>query len=322
MTWQSTQQDKAQGKNEPQRSQQDEIPPISSGRTTRQSARQMKNKPAEQAPAPEDTPAKPHAPNPTIAPAIQTLPSPFTARDFPKALLGLLTKKKTWLATHTPSFPIPHTPALQTVLSSTLIFVQEEAGTAVCISPAGLLLTCAHCVAETPTELDLSQPLWLLFSSGLAVRAHCISWDAKRDLALLRITAAQSSTPTFPYTPLPQGPPRLHAHLICVGQPGGEDLESALPGAKTGYDVVHVSTGRFRGYAAGQDKQDNAEIGALKHNCWTYWGHSGAPLVEVEKGNLVGLHSSWDDQTGMRRGIGIEAIVAFIDEAIGLANLV
>lgn len=59
--------------------------------------------------------------------------------------------------------------------------------------------------------------------------------------------------------------------------------------------------------------QDNSEIGALMHDCWTYWGHSGAPLVEVRSGLLVGLHSSWDEDTDMRRGIGGEAIGAFLE---------
>lgn len=50
------------------------------------------------------------------------------------------------------------------------------------------------------------------------------------------------------------------------------------------------------------------------HDCWTYWGHSGAPILEVNKGTLVGLHSSWDEETGMRRGVGGVAIVAFLDK--------
>jgi len=52
--------------------------------------------------------------------------------------------------------------------------------------------------------------------------------------------------------------------------------------------VLHISTGLSRGYASGQDAQDNLEIGALTHDCWTYWGHSGAPLVETSTGCLVG----------------------------------
>ncbi|KAK6207744.1 AT hook domain-containing protein [Colletotrichum tabaci] len=230
-------------------------------------------------------------------------------------------------------------------LMATLVFAQEEAGTAVCISPDGLLLTCAHCLAETADAFNPSRSHWLLFASCQVVEARALAWDARRDLALLRIVASQppppsstpSSTPSsssrttksktittatpeepppaFPFiTPSPNPPP-LKARLVCVGHPGSEDLEAATPGASTGYDVLHLSTGTFRGLAGGgQDPQDNSEIGALMHTCWTYWGHSGAPLVDRRTGTLVGLHSSWDDETGMRRGVALEAIVEFLEE--------
>ncbi|GJC96103.1 AT hook domain-containing protein [Colletotrichum higginsianum] len=224
-------------------------------------------------------------------------------------------------------------------LMATLVFAQEEAGTAVCISPDGLLLTCAHCLAETADAFDPSRSHWLLFASCQAVEARALAWDARRDLALLRIVASQPPPPSsssssrttksktittatpeepppaFPFiTPSPNPPP-LKARLVCVGHPGSEDLEAATPGASTGYDVLHLSTGTFRGLAGGgQDPQDNSEIGALMHTCWTYWGHSGAPLVDRRTGTLVGLHSSWDDETGMRRGVALEAIVEFLEE--------
>ncbi|GKT49858.1 uncharacterized protein ColSpa_10039 [Colletotrichum spaethianum] len=207
---------------------------------------------------------------------------------------------------------------------ATLVFAQEEAGTAVCISPDGILLTCSHCIAETADEFDSFRSHWLLFASGQVVEARPLAWDAKRDLALLKIVAAQpapslsstiaTSPPMFPFiTPSPTPPP-LQTRLICVGHPGSEDLEAASPGTRTDYDVLHLSTGTFRGCAEGQDLQDNSEIGALMHTCWTYWGHSGAPLIERRTGRLIGLHSSWDDETGMRRGVAWEAILGFLEE--------
>lgn len=204
-------------------------------------------------------------------------------------------------------------------LASTLVFAQEEAGTAVCVSPTGLLLTCSHCVAETVEDFDSKQEHWLLFASGLAVRTVCVAWDSRRDLALLRITAAQRPPVSgdmegqvFPFVVAAESPPPVDTNIVCIGHPGSEDLEVDRPGVQTDYDVLHMSTGSFRGYADGQDRQNNEEIGALKHDCWTYWGHSGAPLFEKKTGELVGLHSSWDDTTGMRRGIGLEAINAFL----------
>ncbi|KAH9230542.1 hypothetical protein K456DRAFT_1898120 [Colletotrichum gloeosporioides 23] len=212
---------------------------------------------------------------------------------------------------------------LSSSVMATLVFAQEEAGTAVCISPDGLLLTCSHCIAETADDFDVTQSHWLLFASGHAVEAKPLAWNAKRDLALLKIVAAQespsisSASPAasqFPFITTAVSTPPLKSRLICVGHPGSEDFEASEPGVKTGYDVLHLSTGTFRGCAKGQDVQDNSEIGALMHTCWTYWGHSGAPLIDRKSGKLIGLHSSWDDETGMRRGVALEAIQGFLAE--------
>ena len=215
---------------------------------------------------------------------------------------------------------------------ATLVFAQREAGTAVCVSRHGLLLTCSHCVAEDPEEMSTMRGKWLLFASGQAVYAECVAWDPRRDLALLQIIEAQpqpqalpnrgntvtASHPSVPFVPIAEVPPRLRTGLTCIGHPGNEDLEASKPGRKTGYDVLHISTGLFRGDNPGQDPQDNSEIGALRHDSWTYWGHSGAPLVEQATGRLIGLHSSWDETTGMRRGVPLDAIKQFLDEYTGL----
>ncbi|KAB5535353.1 trypsin-like cysteine/serine peptidase domain-containing protein [Coniochaeta sp. 2T2.1] len=220
----------------------------------------------------------------------------------------------------------------QASVQATLVFAQEEAGTAVCVSRGGLLLTCAHCVSDNNDDDDEERPpdpeqlYWLLFASGRVVAARCVGWDGRRDLALLRVVAAQAQlddarTPDdaqarflFAEVQAAAAGPSPGDKLICVGHPGSEDLEADEPGRKTGYDVLHLSTGTFRGYAVGQDRQDNSEIGALQHDCWTYWGHSGAPLFDRRSGKLVGLHSSWDEETAMRRGVGLEAVVAFLEE--------
>jgi S1-C subfamily serine protease len=216
---------------------------------------------------------------------------------------------------------------------ATLVFAQHEAGTAVCISASGLVLTCAHCVAESPEEYAAAKPTWLVFSSGRVVRAQCVAWDQRRDLALLRITAADrlagqaeaSSPMTFPFadianqTPLFAPGNKQTTRLICIGHPGSEDLEAADSSQPvlTDYDVLHVSRGYYHGLASDQDVQDNSEIGALQHDCWTYWGHSGAPLIDAKSGEVVGLHSSWDDETGMRRGVAWEALHEFMEEWCG-----
>ncbi|KAK6846358.1 AT hook domain-containing protein [Apiospora arundinis] len=208
---------------------------------------------------------------------------------------------------------------------------QEEAGTAVCIADEGLLLTCSHCCAdEAGNRPGKSKLHWLIFSSGRVVGAKCIAWDAKRDLALLRITKAQRHSYKgvsqladyqFPSVKVATEHIAVGSRMMCIGHPGSEDLEAEEAGIETGYDVLHASAGRFRGHAEGQDVQDNSEIGALMHDCWTYWGHSGAPLLAWATGQLVGLHSSWDDQTAMRRGVALEATREFLKEH-GFAHLI
>jgi S1-C subfamily serine protease len=223
--------------------------------------------------------------------------------------------------------PTPSSATLTAAARATLVFAQHEAGTAVCISPSGLILTCAHCVADTAEEYAAGKPHWLLFSSGQVVRAKCVAWDSRRDLALLRTTAAEKtprsppSTSSFPFATISRQPPLIPrkkqaTRLLCIGHPGSEDLEAPESSTvtATNYDVLHVSYGHYHGLASVQDVQDNSEIGALQHDCWTYWGHSGAPLIDAESGEVIGLHSSWDDETGMRRGVAWEALKAFLEE--------
>ncbi|KAK3063755.1 hypothetical protein LTS18_012994 [Coniosporium uncinatum] len=261
---------------------------------------------------------------------MQSLPPLLTSKltGLSKRDLTLLNKKQRLLrATNVQaSTKQPH---LTQAIAATLVFAQHAAGTAVCVSAEGVLLTCAHCVAENEEALDSEggRTKWLLFASGQVVRAECTAWDPKCDLALLTITATQAPTTheagsssthgsnhiVYPFVELAERSPAVKTPLVCIGHPGSEDLETSKAGVKTGYDVLHVSEGLFRGHAPDQDLHDNSDIGALMHDCWTYWGHSGAPLVERKTGRLVGLHSSWDDETGMRRGIAWETIGEFLN---------
>lgn len=249
----------------------------------------------------------------------------------------LLRRKQAWLAEYSITVP-RHFEKHKQAVEATLVFAQEEAGTAICISPEGLILTCSHCIAETEDEWEESKVHWLLFRSGRAVGAKCVAWDPRRDLALLQVVAAQPSSSliapagqpvpnlddkkvgggtmhAFPHAAVATSPPPVDSRVVCVGHPGSEDLEASQPGIKTNYDVLHVSTGCFRGSTG--DLQDNSVIGALMHDAWTYWGHSGAPLFGRSSGLLIGLHSSWDDETGMRHGIPLEAIRQFMEENRG-----
>ncbi|KAJ6622317.1 trypsin-like cysteine/serine peptidase domain-containing protein [Mycena sp. CBHHK59/15] len=204
---------------------------------------------------------------------------------------------------------------MRTALEASLIFAQYEAGSAVCVDPAGWVLTCAHCFGDTEEEYRRSpKRRWLLFYTGLAVQVECRAWDLVRDLALLKIIAVESAgdVPAFQFLLPSTRAPAKGTRIVCIGQPGQDDLESTSA-RRTKYHLVEVSAGVFRGMVPGADPQDNSEIGTLRHDAWTYWGHSGAPLINVADGTLVGLHSSWDDQTSMRHGVPHAAIQAFLE---------
>ncbi|RGP61431.1 at hook domain-containing protein [Fusarium sporotrichioides] len=286
-------------------------------RQTRSSTRQALSSiasPSKRDQSPESSSKKPQIgliPSDTF---ISRIPLPSEDRD-------ILVSKRDWLTSHTVSLPQD---VLQSVnlnpttyfnpVGATYVFAQAHAGTAVCISPDGVLLTCAHCIADKPSELTTKPWHVLISSSGNIVFTKVISWDPVRDLALLLIDRAQSTHRPFPHIRIASSPPNFNSKLLCVGHPGSDDLEAEDSDAETGYDTLVLSEGAFRGLAEDQDPQDNSGIGALRHNCWTYWGHSGAGLFDRTTGSLVGVHSSWDEKTGMRRGVPLEAVVAFLEE--------
>lgn len=213
---------------------------------------------------------------------------------------------------------------LRTALEASLIFAQYEAGTAVCIDKAGWVLTCSHCFGDTEEEWRAERRKWLLFYTGLAVQVECRAWDSTRDLALLKIIGIESSAsqkttiPAFSFVPLSSFAPAFKTPIVCIGQPGSDDLESTSA-RRTNYNLVEISEGKFCGMVPGADPENNAEIGSLKHDAWTYWGHSGAPLLKAVDGTLIGLHSSWDDKTAMRHGIPLTAIKYFLQQQVDAA---
>ncbi|MCJ1476810.1 hypothetical protein MMC13_005479 [Lambiella insularis] len=108
--------------------------------------------------------------------------------------LALLRRKQSKLqSTVTSTHQIlPKSPVIRHALASTLIFAQHEAGTAICIDPAGWILTCAHCFGDNEAEYQAgAKRRWLLCYTGLAVQVECNFWDPKRDLALLKVVAIE-----------------------------------------------------------------------------------------------------------------------------------
>lgn len=253
--------------------------------------------------------------------AIRQLQEGSTLPSIGKTSLSLLREKQDRLKATKSAIEdaVPPDPRLRQALASTLIFAHYEAGTAVCVDSSGWILTCSHCFGESKEEFQKNKHKWALFYTGQAVLMRCEVWDPKRDLALARVVAIESETidsdasPVFAAVRLSPNQPPGRAKIICLGQPGRDDLQSTSA-RKTTYDLIEVSSGVLRGVVEGADPQDNSDIGTQKHDAWTYWGHSGAPLVMRSDGTLVGLHSSWDDQTAMRHGIPWVAIRDFLRE--------
>lgn len=130
--------------------------------------------------------------------------------------------------------------------------------------------------------------------------------------------------------------------LFCVGNPSNVDLESLADSGGIEFEppTWHTSVGMCEGYvdpstqaaAAAQQARgraptrgelksilDAAPVGAtegtyMQHSCWTYWGHSGAPLFN-EEGCVAGLHCAWDDRTGARHGQKLQHLLDTIASA-------
>lgn len=246
------------------------------------------------------------------------------------------------------------------LLKSVAHFIQEGAGTGVCVAD-DVVLTCAHCVSadDDPdeeeeveveeaeeegkggvvlfqvhqpnaaplshvpslisppyTSFPMPQPsrlnrlkLLILGSGELAV-ARCDHEHAAHDLALLTIisrSGGRRSHVDAAATDIKSG-----TGAICIGNPSEFDLEK---GGKITFTppLFHTSSGAFRGKSSAARVADiggqlllllftpnfSAGIGPIAHDCWTYWGHSGAPLFD-RTGRIIALHNSWDDSNGKR----------------------
>ena len=98
--------------------------------------------------------------------------------------------------------------------------------------------------------------------------------------------------------------------VIAVGNPHDRDLEAPAGSAPraTGFAPFWVSVGEVVDVAKTPTRRG---LGRLKHACWTYWGHSGCPIVD-ERGELVGVHTSWDDRDAARHGACLEDVRGFL----------
>ena len=144
----------------------------------------------------------------------------------------------------------------------------------------------------------------LTFPDGSQYVAQCTAMSEHLDLAVMQIYNVDN----LPYAPISPSIPDAGTWVCAIGQPG-----SYTPtGQPTGYGAFHVSTGYIRGFKG--RRLDSQALGGVKHDAWTYWGHSGCPLFN-SRGEIVDLHNSCDSNTAMRHGVTHEAIVYFLGKA-------
>ena len=91
------------------------------------------------------------------------------------------------------------------------------------------------------------------------------------------------------------------------------ELASGDKPRKNGFTPFWSSRGALQGELAPELALAKG-VGPQRHSCWTYWGHSGCPIVRADDGqaHIVALHNSWDDSNGQRHGVPLRALREFV----------
>lgn len=190
----------------------------------------------------------------------------------------------------------------------------------------------------------------VMFSNGRVFEAICKAVeetiDGKKDVAVLSLeneiiikSSTKSSENQLSSACLALASPEYGNKLFTVGNPSNIDLESnSNDTIEFEPPIFHFSVGRCEGYSSSATfllRSQIAERGRaptrgelkklmpaiescaatgviMEHSCWTYWGHSGAPIFNDE-GMVVGLHSSWCDRTGIRFATKLEHLQACLE---------
>ena len=210
---------------------------------------------------------------------------------------------------------------ISNTMNSVCHFIQKESGTGVHIGD-GMILSCAHVIAsdiddeENEAKIDrINRNKYVIFANGIIYKAKCIKFDNDKDLALLRIDfdsklrleCVDIDKDEIGTAVLSDNMPKLKSDLFCIGNPSNINLEcDTEEGNDFDPKIFHLSFGKLE-----MEHNDNDELGGYGHSCWTYWGHSGAPIFN-ENGEVVSLHNSWNDETGLRHGVKLNVIIDFV----------
>jgi hypothetical protein len=213
--------------------------------------------------------------------------------------------------------------------------ISDEFGSAVCINEKGFILTCAHAAAPIDNSLTITNHFYYIFANGEQVIAETIGLDEDLDLALLRVIEVKINgrfkkleefkNKKFPYAKLKQNAnliknPDKDENVFCIGNPCFAEFENGCGNAynKNEYKPFWLSKGKIKGYMK-DEVYGKFDLGPMIHTCWTYWGHSGAPIFNYNS-ELVGMHNSWNDKNANRHGISLIGIYQFLSKFDYLRN--
>jgi S1-C subfamily serine protease len=168
--------------------------------------------------------------------------------------------------------------------------VHVGGGSGMILTPDGLLMTAYHVVDHDPRGA-----FRVRFPNGQKFDARVVAVSPEDDLALLRLPAP--TTRAYPHVEVAAREPSVGDDVIVIGNPG----------AKSGRGKFHTSVGQVLWYGPRR-----GILGDLAYDAWTYWGHSGGPVYNT-RGELVGVHNSWDSNNAWRHGLRLSTVRAFLD---------
>ena len=205
---------------------------------------------------------------------------------------------------------------LKKVIQGCIHLVTDYFGSGFCISPDGKILTNSHCVFDRDDPaLNGSQTITVIFPTGLFYECKVLYFEEDLDCALLQIVNTERKD--FPYLEIAEKLAPEGSEVYCIGQPGYEDLEvKSKKKVETGYNSFEISKGTVQGYLRNDTYLcKRTELGPMKHDCWTYWGHSGSPIFDLS-GKVVGIHNTWNYKNAMRHGLSTNSIRKFLELCI------
>jgi serine protease Do len=140
------------------------------------------------------------------------------------------------------------------------------AGSAVIVSPDGLVLTAAHVSGKAGRECTLILP------DGSKVKAKTLGFNTDIDAGMMQITEkAKTPDGKWPYLPTAKSADLKKGQwVVTLGHPGGW-RPGRQPVARLGQVIESQST-------------------LIRTNCTLVGGDSGGPLFDLD-GNVIGIHS-------------------------------